>query len=132
MDWKEGDPVDDIGRTDYSVKIPADGTSPFYLAFATEYLAPGPNLTTVFGWIEMFADENRLILGNTAIDLSGGPLVVGQIPEPGTGFLFMLGAAVFLKRMRRPNHPAVSSMRFLTECREAEQGTRPPRWLTSI
>ena len=100
IDWNSGDPVDDIGRTDYSVTVTADGATPFYLGFATQYDPELVNsldpLPTIYGWVELFADGDQLLLGHTAIDFSGAPLVVGQIPEPSSACLAAMGAAMLL------------------------------------
>lgn len=104
IDWNEGDSTDDIGRSDYDITAPADGSVPIYLGFASEYLAPGSTelpLPVIYGWVELLPSGNVLTLGRTALDVSGAPLVVGQVPEPAVGALAALGALALLRR-RRP------------------------------
>ena len=59
----------------------------------------------IYGWIELFADDMTLTLGNTCLDLSGRPVVVGvrsaePVPEPATGALALLGAALLFRRRK--------------------------------
>lgn len=64
----------------------------------------------VYGWIELFVDNYTLSLGRSCIDLSGRPVVVGvrsaePVPEPATGLLAFLGAAMLFRRgIRRQPH----------------------------
>ncbi len=60
----------------------------------------------LFGWVELFVDDYTLSLGDTCLDLSGRPVVVGvrsaePIPEPATGALALVGAALLFRRPRR-------------------------------
>ena len=103
IDWNEGDPTDDIGRSDYDITAPTDGSAPIYLGFASDYLAPGTTglpLPVIYGWVELVPVGNVLTLGRTALDVSGAPLVVGQVPEPAAGALAALGAVALLRRRR--------------------------------
>ena len=56
----------------------------------------------VYGWVEFgFDDSNGLIVVNGALDLDGGPMMVGggAIPEPSSGLLVLLGlVALSLRR----------------------------------
>lgn len=59
-----------------------------------------------YGWIELFADNYTLTLGRSCIDFSGRPVVVGvrsaePVPEPATGALALLGAALLFRRRIR-------------------------------
>ena len=59
----------------------------------------------VYGWIELFVDNYTLSLGRSCIDLTGRPVVVGvrsaePVPEPATGALALLGAALLFRRSR--------------------------------
>lgn len=58
----------------------------------------------IYGWIELIADDYTLTLGNTFVDLSGNPVTVGKgpsaVPEPATGALAFLGAALLFRRRR--------------------------------
>ncbi len=97
FDWIPGQPTDEIGKSDYSILVPDNGNSPFYLGFAAEMAKDG-ELSVVYGWVQLFADGENLRLGNTAIDLSGASLVVGQVPEPMSGALALFGAFLLLRR----------------------------------
>ncbi len=60
---------------------------------------------SAYGWIELIADNYELRLGNTCLDLSGRPVVVGvrsaePVPEPASGALALLGAALLFRRRR--------------------------------
>ena len=59
----------------------------------------------IYGWIELIADDYTLTLGNTFVDLSGNPVTVGKgppaVPEPATGALALLGAALLFRRRIR-------------------------------
>ena len=69
-----------------------------------EYIPPHE----VYGWVELIVDGDALRLGDTCLDLSGRPVVVGvrsaePIPEPASGALALFGAALlFRRRSRRP------------------------------
>ena len=61
----------------------------------------------LYGWVSLDVDkEGNLTLTGSAIDLDGGPMVVGGgaweggIPEPFGGILFLLGTAVLGLRRR--------------------------------
>ncbi len=101
IDWNDGDSTDDIGRSDYDITAPSDGSSSFFLGFASDYLAPGSTellLPIIYGWVELLPGGNALTLGRTALDVSGAPLVVGQVPEPSSCALAALGVAALLRR----------------------------------
>ena len=58
----------------------------------------------VYGWVEFgYDDSNGLIAVSGALDLDGGPMIVGggSIPEPSSGLLLLLGAAGLALRRRR-------------------------------
>ena len=57
-----------------------------------------------YGWVHVSVDDelNMTLLGE-GINLYGGPVVVGAIPEPSAGMLLLLGlAGLALRRRPRP------------------------------
>ena len=86
------------------------GTSPDVAYIAFELLDKNAS-NPVYGWMELTIYANATIeLTDSAIDLDGGPMVVGGgaweggIPEPSGGILFLLGAAALGLR-RRTSRP---------------------------
>ena len=86
-----------------------------YLAFCGEQLAGHdmsrlePTGIYLYGWVSIEVDDDGIpYLVHSAIDLDGGPMIVGGgaweggIPEPSGGILFLLGMAVLgLRRISR-------------------------------
>ena len=80
-----------------------------YIAFACEstgdYLSAPPY---VYGWVQLWIDEDGTPSVRGDLDLEGGPMVVGGgawtggIPEPSGGMLMLLGVAVLALRRRVP------------------------------
>lgn len=99
IDWIPGQSTDGIGKSDYSILVPGDGVSPFYLGFAAEMAKDG-DISIVYGWVQLFADGENLRLGTSAVDLSGGSLVVGQVPEPSTVALALAGLSLLIRRRK--------------------------------
>ena len=95
------------GYSKYSISVSPNES--FYLAFvAAEDGGENPNLTTVYGWVEIEIDDiGNLSLVGSAFDLDGGPMIVGggsyseTVPEPSGGVLFLLGVAALGLRRRR-------------------------------
>lgn len=87
-----------------NIKVVPD--EPFYFMMAIEsYMSTDPMV--LYGWMELTVDASGGIsVTGSAIDLDGGPMVVGggawdgNIPEPSAGMLFLLGAAVLGLRRR--------------------------------
>jgi hypothetical protein len=65
----------------------------------------------VYGWVELIVNNDEIRLGDTCLDLTGRPVVVGvrsaePIPEPATGTLAFVGATLlFRRRQVRPCRP---------------------------
>ena len=83
----------------------------FYMAFkASEVLVDDDKYVegrTWYGWVHVSVDENDLtmtLLGS-GINLEGGAVTVGAIPEPSSALLLLVGGAVLgLRRRRRGHH----------------------------
>ncbi len=57
----------------------------------------------IYGWVELFVSDYTVTLGNTCLDLSGRPVVVGvrsaePVPEPASSALALLGMALLFRR----------------------------------
>ena len=90
--------------SDYDIVLPLQGTDTFYFGFVTandfwDGSADSPEVC--FGWAELAVSNGNLLVVRSALDVSGEPLVVGQVPEPAAGALAALGALALLRR-RRP------------------------------
>ncbi len=59
----------------------------------------------LYGWVEIIvADDGTVSVGSSAIDLDGGPMIVGggsAIPEPSSVLLLLAGGALLALRRRR-------------------------------
>ena len=109
--FMHGDYDDDSGAENYVIAMDRDTTT--YLAFCGEVLS-GDNMYSLertgvylYGWVSLGVDENGIpVLTGSAIDLDGGPMIVGGgawtggIPEPSGGMLFLLGMAMLGLRRR--------------------------------
>ena len=94
------------------VRIRYNGDNPVTLYFGIEAdvwgttpYAPADWNNKVYGWFELFVDNYVMSLGNTCLDLSGRPVIVGvrpeePIPEPASGALALVGAALLFRRKR--------------------------------
>ena len=87
-----------------SMKVAPDESFYFMLAIES-YMTTDPMV--LYGWMELTVEANgKISVTGSAIDLDGGPMVVGggawegEIPEPSGGILFLLGAAVLGLRHR--------------------------------
>ncbi len=81
----------------------------------------------LYGWVSLNVDgAGKVTLLGSAIDLDGGPMVVGggawngNIPEPSGGMLFLLGAAALGLRRKRIGHLSFSS-KYLGNWRQQDQ-----------
>ena len=95
--------ITNTGVVDYE-----DGVKPEYLAsepwtFYLGFETTQYGVQKIYGWMEFYVDNYTVTLGNTCIDLSGRPVVVGVrpeelIPEPASGALALLGATLLFRR----------------------------------
>ena len=74
-----------------------DPSQSTYLA----YMINDATLGDIYGWVELGAVNDKVAVLNSAIDLGGGQLPVGPVPEPNSSLLFLLGLAGMI--LRRPN-----------------------------
>ena len=95
----------------YDVTVESDEVT--YLAFCGEILS-GDSMSSLartgvylYGWVSLTVDENGIPkVTGSAIDLDGGPMVVGGgawtggIPEPSSGILVLLGVTSLLLHRR--------------------------------
>jgi hypothetical protein len=89
-----------IELSDYSVSVRKGEST--YLAVALDIAHEGREFWT--GWIELTVDENGDVVAlNSAFDRSGGPLIVGAIPEPTSGMFLIFGLTVLGLRRRNIN-----------------------------
>ena len=92
-DYKEGGVL---------IKDPTD----FYMVFkTTQPIISGENVLegqSWYGWVHVSVDDslNMTLLGE-GINLYGGPVTVGAIPEPHSALLLLLGGALLALRRRR-------------------------------
>lgn len=74
----------------------------FYLAITGNNSPFDAQVITVYGWLEFeVTDAGGIQLLHSAIDLDGGPMIVGggsAIPEPSSGLLFLMGALYLIMR----------------------------------
>ncbi len=82
--------------TDYSLTFsPGDS---YYLAFREERYN-----STTYGWVQLgYTYGKELEVMGSAWDMDGDSIIVGAIPEPSGGMLFLLGIACLTLRRRRP------------------------------
>ena len=78
----------------------------FYMAFkASEVLVGTDDYEagrTWYGWVHVSVDENlEMTLLGEGINLSGGAVTVGAIPEPSSALLLLAGGALLALRRRR-------------------------------
>jgi hypothetical protein len=71
-----------------------------YLGFAVDEDMEGVPLQ--YGWLSIIFDGSGPVLGQSAVELSGAPIVIlpRQIPEPGTFSLVLVGIVVLSMRGR--------------------------------
>ena len=83
-------------------------SSDIYLSYICTYESSwyGENRYYYYGWVDIYLDSDGQVNAWGAFDKDGGPMIVGGgaweggIPEPSSGILFLLGAAVLGLRRR--------------------------------
>ncbi len=87
-----------------------------YLMFAVESIDIlfGADPTVYYGWVQLLVGtDGSLRVGASAIDLDGGPMIVGggsAIPEPSSVLLLLAGGALLVLRRRRAALRVVSML----------------------
>ena len=87
--------------------IEVESYSDFYMVFKlTEPVISGNNVLegqTWYGWVHVSVDETdlKMTLLGSGINLEGGAVTVGAIPEPCGGVLLLVGAALLALKRRR-------------------------------
>ena len=87
--------------------IEVENYSDFYIAFKmTEPIISGNDVLegqSWYGWVHVSVDETdlKMTLLGSGINLEGGAVTVGAIPEPCDGVLLLVGGALLALRRRR-------------------------------
>lgn len=90
----------ELSRDDFNVGgTLIENPSDFYMAFKVSEVLKGSTGyeegMSWYGWVHVSIDENlEMTLLGADINLYGGAVMVGVIPEPSAGMLFLLGAAI--------------------------------------
>ena len=77
-----------------------------YLGYvAGGYDSVSGNRVYIYGWFSLIFDGTDIRVGQSAMDISGAPIVIlpRQIPEPGTLSLFLVGIVGLLLKRRHLN-----------------------------
>ena len=110
VSWVSDETLSLLGTSDYDISV--RGSDTIYLGFATmsdlnnvSYETGTKDWMKYYGWVSLQVSPTSVTLGNSAIRLDGRPIIVGSadtplIPEPATGSLALLGAALLLRRRR--------------------------------
>ena len=102
-----GDPPDSGGTL---IETPED----FYMAFKVSEVLVGDTDyvegMSWYGWVHVSVDENlQMTLLGEGINLKGGAVMVGAIPEPSVSVLFFIGVAILgLRRIDPPSPKSLS------------------------
>lgn len=70
-------------------ELMVDQSRSTYLA----YMINDASLGDIYGWVELGVVNDKIAVLNSAIDLGGGSLPVGPVPEPDSMLLLVLGLA---------------------------------------
>ena len=103
-------------QSDYNLTIPKGET--VYLGFCTEnglyshpfYDPEGALPKYLYGWVELTAENGSVSTPRAAIEVSGSPIPAGQVPEPASYVLSLLGI-ILLVRRRRYKERSASTVR---------------------
>jgi hypothetical protein len=86
-----------IEFSDYPIELKKGAST--YLAVVLDIGHEGREFWS--GWVELTLDENGDVVAlSSAFDWSGGPLIVGAVPEPTSGLLLLLGISILSLRRR--------------------------------
>lgn len=93
--------------SDYDVTLPRQAEQIVYFGFATN-ITPDDEPSFLYGWLGLTVTPDSLSVNDAVINLQGGPMTVGLIPEPSTMALLLLGIAMLaLRRRLAPSAPIV-------------------------
>ncbi len=95
--WIDAEPGYDGGSPETS-SLAIETGEEVYLGFVTD----GADNKYYYGWLSLIFDGTNVGVGQSAMDLSGAPIVIlpRQIPEPGTFSLFLVGIVGLLLKRR--------------------------------
>ena len=85
--------------SDYDVTLPRRAEQIVYFGFATN-ITPNDEPSFLYGWLGLTVTADSLSVNDAVINLQGGPMVVGVIPEPSTALLLLLGLVPLALRRR--------------------------------
>lgn len=96
--------------SDYDVVLPRLAEQIVYFGFATN-ITPYDEPSFLYGWLGLTVTADSLSVNDAVINLYGGPMTVGLIPEPTAAALMLLGLAPLALRRR-----LAASMCAIQEC----------------
>jgi hypothetical protein len=100
--WIDAEPGYDGGSPETS-SLSLYPDEEVYLGFVTHgYVPLGAEPLYIYGWFSLIFDGTDIRVGQSAMDISGAPIVIlpRQIPEPGTLSLVLFGIVALSMRRR--------------------------------
>lgn len=85
--------------SDYDVTLLKRAEQLVYFGFATN-ITPNDEPSFLYGWISLKVSPGSISVDSAVIDLRGGPMTVGVIPEPSSALLLLFGIAPLALRRR--------------------------------
>ena len=97
--------IDDEDYYGNNTAIAAPDSSLYMMFVFSDDIMYRPDPSYIYGWVEIvITADGTLSLGRSAIDLDGGPMIVGGgaweggTPEPASGLLLLVGASLLALR----------------------------------